>query len=116
MLNKFPKEYENKKISLASHGPHSVGMSRGDFLQFLRDAKTKKIAILHGDVLAYEGGELSSTFAFWSLSERLPTESYEDFCHRSHESALKYVLNYPEGNWVIYSPHFSDHSTAGYSV
>ncbi len=114
MEKQLPEEFELKKISLSSLNVSGFAWTREDFLKFLEHPISSQFAILGGDVLLIQHGELSYTYDNWYVSDRQKTESFTDFCRRGHAEALRYLNAYPKKDNVVFSPTLTSEVTAGW--
>ena len=114
MEKQLPQEYEDRKISLSSLNVGGFAWKRADILSFLQDPRAKEFAVLGGDVLSYKEGKLTYTYDSWSAGERSRSESFDSYCYRARNEALKYLNSYPQDENIVFSPVITSEVTAGW--
>jgi hypothetical protein len=104
MEKAIPEKYEALKISLAHLGVCDFAWSRDTVLDFLKDPLTASFAVLGGDVLSVKSGVPAYNYDSWSMKARFIGESFEDYCARSRDLAIRYIELYPTSEAVLFSP------------
>ena len=90
----IPKSIMDKSISLKEFGILEVAWNVDDVKSIIYMFEKKEIAILGGDVYKIIDGKVCKTYDSWYINK----SNEDDFCHKSHETALSYILSYEERN------------------
>jgi hypothetical protein len=104
MLNDIPDDYKNKQVFLNSLGVKGFAWDKETIISFLKDKRLDNVIILGGDVLICENGKLRYTYDNWYIGDKNIQESHLEYCKRSKEEALNYIINYPDKAGTLFSP------------
>ena len=110
---KLSEKFSKHIRPLSIEGVSGSVWGRTLFLQFLEDSESDKFAILGGDIILEKDGKMEYTYDNWSVSERVPTESFADFAQRGIKTAKDYLTRYPDKDGVLFAPVMTSEVTAG---
>jgi hypothetical protein len=114
MKKTLPEKYEERKVIV--DGGLGFGWDRETMIEFLTDSDISDIAILGGDVLEFDdkAKKFKTNYDNWFLDRNGSTESFADYCVRSRQKTLEYVMAYKkEFKRIIFAPVLSSEPTAG---
>ncbi len=87
----------SKAIDLQSIGVKNMAWYHSDVLEVIANLDKSSCAILGGDVLSLQDGELKHNYDNWH-SEQQDAETWQKYAKRSRDESKDYVNNYPDPN------------------
>lgn len=90
----IPKSIADRRISLKGFGIAEYAWNAEDIKKIVNIFNENRIPILGGDVYKIVDGKVCKTYDSWYINR---TDEY-DFCDRSHERTISYILSYEERN------------------